>query len=86
MYAAEVLTVPPLPFVIFTQVDPAVPAGVIAAIWVASVTLTPVAGVPPIVTPSELPATKSDPVIVTAVPPSVVPDAGEMLVKTGGAI
>jgi hypothetical protein len=57
-----VLTIPPSPLVILTHVaDPAVPDGVTAVIDVDDTQVTPVAGLPPMVTASELPETKSDP-------------------------
>jgi len=60
---------------------PALPAGVVAVIVVLFTTVTPVAGVPPNVTVA--PATKFVPVIVTAVPPSVVPLFGVTPVTVG---
>ena len=56
-----------------TQVDPAVPAGVTAVIEVEDPNTTSDARLPPMVTAKGLPTIKPDPVIVTAVPPSVVP-------------
>jgi len=47
-------------------------------------TTTLVAAVPPIVTVA--PAPKSVPVIVTAVPPFVVPEFGEIALTVGGAL
>ena len=58
-----------------------VPAGVVAVIWVAESTGTPVAGAPPIVTVA--PSTKFSPVMVTTVPPASGPLPGEMPVTTG---
>jgi hypothetical protein len=63
-----------------------VPAGVTAVIWVASTLSTLVAATLPIVTPNEGPATNSVPVIVTAVPPDVGPEVGEMVPKVGAAV
>jgi len=57
---------------------------VVAAIEVLLATLTPVAAVPPIVTVA--PLKKPVPVIVTAVPPAVVPDVGEIAVTVGAAL
>ena len=62
---------------------PALPAGVVAVMVVASTTLTPVAAVPPMVT--AVAPVMSVPVMVTLVPPRVVPVLGEMLVTVGGA-
>ena len=45
-------------------------------------TLTPVAAVPPKLTVA--PAANPVPVIVTAVPPAVVPDTGKIELGTGG--
>ena len=59
-----------------TLTAPAACAGVVAVIEVLLPKLTPVAAVPPIVTVA--PDTKFVPVIVTGVPPNVVPDAGEI--------
>jgi hypothetical protein len=63
---------------------PAVCAGVVAVIEILLATLTPVAAVPPIVTVA--PDKKPDPLIVTAVPPAVVPDVGEIEVTVGAAL
>jgi hypothetical protein len=84
VYAPQVFTVPPLPLVILTHVTPSVPDGVTAVIDVDDIQVTPVAGLLPMVTASELPETKFVPVIVTAVPPAVVPGLGVMLVNVGG--
>lgn len=77
---------PPFPLVITTSFTPAVPAGVVAVIWVVSVQVTPVAAVPPMVTARELPDTKFEPVIVTAVPPAIDPVAGDILANVIGPI
>ncbi len=58
-----------------TLAGPAVPAGVVAVIVVALVTTTLVAALPPIVT--EVAPVNPVPVIVTLVPPSVVPLAAQ---------
>jgi hypothetical protein len=54
---------------------------VVAVIVVLLTTVTPVAGVPPRLT--VCPARNPVPVIVTAVPPAAVPDAGEIPVSVG---
>ena len=64
-----------------TFTAPAACAGVVAVIDVLLPTLTPVAAVPPIVTVA--PDTKLVPVIVTGVPPAVVPDVGEIELTVG---
>jgi hypothetical protein len=61
---------------------PAEPAGVTAVIEVAETHTTLVAATPPIVTVG--PARKLVPVIVTAVPPAVVPLVTEIDVNVGG--
>ena len=65
-----------------TSRGPAVPDGVIQVIEVDETTTTDVHGLPPIVT--VVPDMKFVPVIVTEVPPAVVPEVGEMLVTVGG--
>src|SRR5947209_18560673 len=60
--------------VTMTSATPAGRAGVVALICVALTTLTPVAALPPTVTVAV--ASKRVPVMVLAVPPAVVPDAG----------
>ena len=79
MFAALV----PYGVVTRTLAVPALPAGVVALIVVASTTETFVAAVPPMVT-AEAPV-RFVPVIVTLVPPRVVPLVGEMAVTVGGA-
>ena len=75
----------PLVFkVTVTVVAPALPGGVVAVIDVVLTTTTFVAAVLPNVTVA--PAAKLVPVIVTAVPPTVVPLAGLMLLTVGGAM
>lgn len=64
-----------------TVTAPTLPAGVVAVMVVAFTTVTPVAAVLPNVTVS--PATKFVPVIVTAVPPDVVPLLGDTLLTEG---
>src|SRR2546430_9183123 len=66
-----------------TSARPAAWAGVVAVIWVALTTLTPVAPVPPTVTVAG-PVSKLVPVIVMAVPPAVGPELG-LTAGTGGA-
>ena len=60
---------------------PAACAGVVAVIEVLLTNVTPVAAVPPNVTVA--PDTKFVPVMVTGVPPRVVPDVGETDVTPG---
>jgi hypothetical protein len=67
-----------------TVTAPALPAGVVAVSVVLFTTFTLVAAVPPNVTVA--PVAKFVPVIVTAVPPAVVPLFGETLLTVGGAI
>jgi hypothetical protein len=62
---------------------PAVPAGVVAAIWVSSVTVKLVAAVPPMVT--AVAPVKLVPVMVMLVPPAVGPDEGETVLMVGPA-
>jgi hypothetical protein len=69
-------------FVTVTVTAPTLPAGVVAVICVALTTTTFVAAVLPNVTVA--PVAKFVPVIVTAVPPAVVPVFGETLVTVGG--
>lgn len=64
-----------------TPVAPDECAGVVAVIEVLLTTVTPVADVPPIFT--DAPERKPVPVIVTAVPPEVAPDVGEIAVTLG---
>ena len=68
-------------FVTVTVTAPALPAGVLAVICVPLTTTTLVAAVAPNVTVA--PAAKFAPVIVTAVPPVVGPDAGVTLLTVG---
>ena len=60
-----------------------VPAGAVAVIWVAELTVKPVALVAPNFT--AVAASKLVPVIVTVVPPAVGPDVGEIDVTAGAA-
>jgi hypothetical protein len=64
-----------------TVTAPALPAGVVAVIVVLFTTATFVAAVPPKVTVA--PVAKFVPVIVTAVPPAMVPLFGLTLVTVG---
>ena len=66
-----------------TSTVPAVPAGLSAVIEVALTTVTFVAGVVPKST--AVAPVKSVPVIVTGVPPAVVPLVGERAVTVGAA-
>src|SRR5665647_1865478 len=72
---------PPLLWVTITSTAPAAWAGVVALTVDASSTTTFVAGAPPIVTVA--PAANLWPVIVTAVPPNVVPVEGLMDLTAG---
>ena len=75
----------PPPVVTITPTAPAVArAGVIQVIVVLSTSVREVAATPPNVT--EVAPVKDVPVIVTLVPPAVLPDDGEMLLITGGVI
>ena len=64
-----------------TLTAPAACAGVVAVIEVLFTTVIPVAAVPPRLTVA--PVRKPVPVIVTAVPPLVLPEDGETLVTVG---
>jgi hypothetical protein len=66
-----------------TVTAPTLPAGAVAVIWVGLTTTTFVAALLPNVTVA--PAAKFVPVIVTDVPPAVVPVLGDTLVTVGGA-
>jgi hypothetical protein len=73
---------PACPFTVtVTATAPAACAGVVAVIWVPLTTTTFVAALPPNVTVA--PAAKFVPVIVTDVPPAIVPLLGETLVTVG---
>ena len=75
----------PPPVVTITLADPAlVLTGVLQVIVVLSTTLIGVAAFPLIVT--EVAPVKFVPVIVTIVPPAMLPIDGERLVITGGVI
>ena len=77
------VNVPLKPFTVtVTVTGPAVPAGVVAVIWVALTTTTFVAAAVPKVTVA--PEAKLVPVIVTAVPPAVGPPCGDTLLTVGG--
>ena len=67
-----------------TSVAPAAWAGVFAVIEVGPTTTMLVAAAPPIVT--DAPLKKPVPVIVTDVPPAVVPELGEMPVTVGAGL
>ena len=66
-----------------TFTKPAELAGVVAVIEVALTTVTPVAAMPPNAT--DVAPVKLVPVIVTLVPPAVVPEFGLTLVTVGTA-
>ena len=74
----------PPPVVTIMPTAPALLAGVIQVIVVLFTTLKDVTFEPPNLT--ALAPVKSVPVIVTEVPPSVLPDGCEILVITGGVI
>ncbi len=75
----------PPPVVTIMPTSPAVArAGVIQVIVVLSTMLREVAATPPNVT--DVAPVKFVPVIITLVPPSVLPDDDEMLLITGGVI
>ena len=67
-----------------TLTAPAACAGVVAVIDVLLTTVTPVAAVPPRLTVA--PVRKPVPVIVTGVPPAVVPMLGEIDVTVGAGL
>ena len=67
-----------------TDAVPAVPVGTVALIEVELTTLKLVAAAPPMVT--ALAPVKFVPVMVIAVPPSVVPVDGETLVMVGAGV
>ncbi len=75
-----------VPYIVVTIIPtaPTLRAGVIQVIVVLFTILREVADNPPNVT--EVAPVKFVPVIVTFVSPSVLPDGGEMLLITGGAI
>jgi len=80
----NVLLGPP-PVVIITLADPAVVLeGVLQVIVVLSTTLIGVAAFPLIIT--EVAPVKFVPVIVTTLPPAMLPTGGEILVISGGVI
>ena len=84
MNEANVLLGPP-PVITITPTAPAVArAGVIQVIVVLSTSVREVAAIPPNVT--EVAPVKDVPVIVTLVPPVVLPNNGVMPVIFGGAI
>ena len=64
-----------------TLTAPAACAAVVAVIDVLFTTVTPVAAVPPRLTVA--PAKNPVPVMVTGVPPAVVPEVGEIAVTVG---
>ena len=74
----------PPPFVTIISTPPVIWAGVIQVIVVLFTMLRDVAAIPSNVT--DVAPVKFVPVIVTFVPPSVLPDDGEMSVMLGGVI
>ena len=82
VYPFAKLPANPLEFVTTTAIAPAFPAGVVAVIVVLLDTATFVAAAPPNVTVA--PTAKFVPVMVTAVPPAVVPLFGLTLLTLGG--
>lgn len=74
----------PPPVVTITPAGRAGRAGVMQVIVVLLTTIILVATLPPKVT--EVAPVKDAPVIVTLVPPNLVPDDGEMLLMLGGAM
>ncbi len=74
----------PYSVVTIMSTAPSLRAGVIQVIVVLFTTLREVAAIPPNVT--NVAPVKFVPVIVTLVPPSVLPDDDEMLLITGGVI
>ena len=83
MYGENAPLGPP-PVVTIMPTAPALRTGVIQVIVVLFTTLREVADNPPNVT--KVAPVKDVPVIVTFVPPSVLPDDGEMPVMLGGVI
>ena len=67
-----------------TFTAPAACAGVVAVIEVLFTTVTPVADVPPSLTVA--PARNPVPVMVTAVPPAVVPEFGVIALTVGAGL
>jgi hypothetical protein len=81
-YVYPLVRLPLCPLTVTVTVTaPALPAGVVAVIVVAFTTVTPVAAAPPNVTVA--PEAKFVPVIVTDVPPAVVPLFGLTLLTVG---
>jgi hypothetical protein len=84
LYVNPLVSVPDCPsgLVTTTLTVPAECAGVVAVMDEPLTTVTPVAAIPPIETVA--PETNPDPVIVTDVPPTVDPEAGDMPLTVGG--
>ena len=80
--AADVAEVPPA-VVTLTSTVP-VPAGDVAVIWVAELTVKLVAAVAPKVT--AVAPEKPEPMMITVVPPAKGPAVGEIEVTVGGPI
>jgi len=78
--AADVAEVPPVVVTLISTVP--VPAGEVAVIWVAELTVKAVAAVPPKFT--AVAPVKLVPVMTTLVPPASGPDVGEIDVTAGG--
>ncbi len=81
MKAPEVVTEPPPGLLTVTLTVPALPGGVVACIWLELLTVAALDVALPKFT--EAPAAKFVPLIVTTVPPAVVPDVGDRLVIVG---
>ena len=80
----EYVLLGPPPAVTIMSTAPALLTGVLQVIVVSLTTIILAATFPPHVT--VLAPVKSVPVIVTIVPPALVPDDGEILLITGGTI
>jgi hypothetical protein len=72
-----------LGFVTITFFAPVVPAGAVAVMVVELTQVTPVAATPPMVTARPAPATNPVPVIVTIMPPAVLPTLGAVKLTVG---
>jgi hypothetical protein len=81
--AEDFAVVPPGVATVMSTV-PADPAGAVALIWVALLTVNDVAGVEPKLTAVALP--RPPPLIVTVVPPASGPDAGLTPVTVGALV
>jgi hypothetical protein len=83
-WSAELVADVPAGVVTVTSTTPAVPAGLIAVIEVGETTVTPVAALAPKST--AVAPVKPVPVIVTSVPPAVVPEVGLTPETVGGEV